>query len=167
MRRPRLPGGPTVVVGATVVVATVLIAATPGRETRADVRGPVIVMSRAARAWQREAQRLEAAPRASAVAGGQVVAVSVEPGPLAILRAPDRIVLRRTRSGQLRGSARVLVADARGAGGGFVLRASVAGARPPATRSEHFTIRVPRVVVTAADTEGVRAAPPQAIAGTS
>jgi hypothetical protein len=91
--------------------------------------------------------------------------VSVEPGPLTILRAPDRMVLRRTtRSGALRGAARVLVADARGTGEGFALLASVDSATPAPRWSDNLTVRVRKVVVTAGGTDGVRATSARRIA---
>ncbi len=142
----------------TAVVTTVLVAGTPDAVTRAETRDPEIVLSHAARAWRREARHLTSAPAPTVAAVGQILDVTLEPGPLTILRAPDAVVLRRaTPSGPLQGTARVLVADARGTEEGFVLRASVTVADSGTAHLGLLTLGVRKVVATADSTRGVRA----------
>jgi hypothetical protein len=144
--------------GATVVVGAVLVTGMPPAGSHTAAVDAEVVLSRAAREWQRDATRLASEPVPPVAGSSQAVAVTVEAGPLAVVRAPAAMVLRRDpHAATLRGTARVLVADARGTSQGFVLRASVTRAAGDRARADDLTIRVQKVVVTADGTHGVRA----------
>jgi hypothetical protein len=143
---------------ATVVLGAALVTGMPPAGTRTATGDAEVVLSRAAREWQRDGTRLASEPAPPVAGNSQAVAVTVEAGPLAVVRAPGAVVLRRDpHAATLRGTARVLVADARGAARGFALRAWVTRDPADRARSDDVTIRVQKVVVTADSTHGVRA----------
>jgi hypothetical protein len=136
-----------------VLVPSVALSGGASARTRLDsTRRPVIELSPEAK---RELHRMRGvASTETGPAASQTVTVTVEPGPLTILRSPRTVTLTRVPgSPRLRGAVRGLqIVDARGTGSGWHLRLRLVG-----ITARDAVASVERVVATAATTSGLHA----------